>query len=80
MLRKQEMITNSAIIHLLSITVDGNTLVYEWEYVPYSISSYIRSKFATENHDIWEMTKKLMLKKVTYEITVLMSYLAKMRI
>lgn len=66
MLRKQEIITNPVIIHLLSISNEGNVLVYEWEYVPYSISLYIRSKFATENNDIWEMTKKLMLKKVTF--------------
>lgn len=80
MLRKREMISNLAIISLLSISEKGMSLIYEWQYVPHSISSYVRSKYNAENGGIWEMTRKLLVKKVTYELTMLMSYLAKMRI
>jgi DNA-binding transcriptional regulator GbsR (MarR family) len=74
------MITNPAIIGLLSVLKKGMSLLYEWQYVPHSISSYVRSKFNTANSDIWQMTRTLLVKKVTYELTILMSYLAKMKI
>jgi hypothetical protein len=48
--------------------------------VAHSIGSYVRSRFGAESEEIREMASKLLLKKVTYELTVLMSYLAKMRI
>lgn len=80
MLRKQEMLSSPSLIRLLGVRTEGQSLVYEWEHVPHSIGSYVRLRFGAENAEIREMASKLLLKKVTYELTVLMSYLAKMRI
>jgi hypothetical protein len=80
MLRKQEMLGSNALIQLLGVRTEGLSLVYEWEHVAHSIGSYVRERFGSESAEIREMASKFLLKKVTYELTVLMSYLAKMRI
>ena len=46
----------------------------------HSIDSYLRSKHEGQSKDIWAMTKKLVVKKLAYELTMLISYLGKMRI
>jgi hypothetical protein len=48
--------------------------------VPHTLASYISMKHDTDNHEIWNTTKRLFMKKITYELTILISYLAKMRI
>jgi len=80
MLKKNDAITNAYIIKLLAVYQENLHLHYVYEYVPYTLTSYILMKYKTENKEIWEMTKKLFIKKITYELTILISYLAKMKI
>jgi hypothetical protein len=49
MLRKQEMLSSPALIQLLGVRKEGVSLVYEWEYVPHSIGSYVRGRFGGES-------------------------------
>lgn len=51
-----------------------------YEFVPHSIESYLRNKKYIQANDIWKMTKSLLVKKMAYELTMLISYLAKMKI
>lgn len=44
MLKKTEIVCNPAIISTLSITQQGMNLVYTYERVPHSLSSYLQSK------------------------------------
>jgi hypothetical protein len=48
--------------------------------VPYTLTSFLQMKLTTQTKDVWEMTKNLFLKKLTYELTMLIAYLAKMKI
>ena len=80
MIKKSEMVTNPSIIRLTGIAEQGLTLSYVYEFVPHSVESYLRSKRQIQPNDIWKMTKSLLVKKMAYELTMLISYLAKMRI
>jgi len=80
MLKKNDVITNPYIIKLLTVYQENLHLHYVYEYIPYTLTSYILMKYNTEKKEVWEMTRKLFIKKMTYELTILISYLAKMKI
>lgn len=67
-------------IRLQTVYQSDMKLHYVYEYVPFSIASFIKMKHSSQNKDIWEMTKKLTTKKVGYELTMLIGYLTKMKI
>lgn len=80
MVRKQQLINNGSIIGVLRIEIEGGLLIYDWEYIPHSISSYLKYKFDSSTRPIWENTKINIIKRITFELTALMGYLATMRI
>ncbi len=55
-------------------------MYYVFEYVPYSFQNYINKFYKSGKQQIVEMSSKLFLKKITNELTVLISYLISMRI
>ena len=74
------MVVNQSIIRMTCIVEQEKSLVYYYEFVEFSIGSYLKGKHDGQSKDIWAMTKKLILKKLAYELTMLISYLGKMKI
>lgn len=73
MLKKRELLQSSYLIRLLKIYQENLTLHYIYEHVPYSLSKYIQTHYKSDRNEIIEMSTKLFLKKLNYELTLLIS-------
>ncbi len=80
LLKKSEMVHHAAVIKIEAVLEGDRQLTYRYEWVPHSLETYLRSKRQDECESVWSMTKTLLSKKVNFKLTMLTSYLAKMRI
>lgn len=80
MLAKSKIIDCPYLIKLLKVYQEDFSLHYLYEHVPYSLSTLIRKNYKKGSPEIVEMSSKLFLKKMNYELAVLISYLINMKI
>jgi hypothetical protein len=80
MLKKRELLHSTYLIKLMKIYQEDLNLHYIYEHVPYSLSKYIQTHYKSDRNEIIEMSTKLFLKKLNYELTLLISELASLRI
>lgn len=74
-------IQSNFIIKLLKIYEEDLCLHYIYEYVPYSLSTYIKNKLEKDEYDQFkDMTAKLLFKKITNDINAITAELSKLRI
>ena len=80
MLKKTKLVRSDYIIKLQKIYQEDLTLHYIYEHVPHSFERYIQKHFRSGSAEIIEMSAKLFLKKMSYELALLISYLVELRI
>lgn len=81
MVKKSHILKGSPfLIGLRKIYQNQLSLHYNYEYVPYSLANFIRVRFKRTKRELLEMSGKLFLKKISYELTMLISYLARSKI
>lgn len=80
MLKKRELLQSGYLIKLMKIYQEDLKLLYVYEHVPYSLPHYIQTHYRSDRNDIIDMSAKLFLKKLNYELTLLISELASLRI
>ena len=80
MIKKTKLVKSHYIVQLLKIYQEEDTLHYIYEHIPYSFEKYIQKKYSGGNKQIAEMNSKLFLKKIGYELAMLISYLIDMKI
>ena len=81
MVKKNHILTDSPyLIKLHKIYQNNLSLHYHYEYVPYSLANYVKERFANTKQSLIDMNGKLFLKKISYELTMLVSYLARTKI
>lgn len=80
MVKKRELLSSIYLIKLVKIYQEDLSLLYIYEYVPYSISKYIQTHYKSDKNEIIDMSAKLFLKKLNYELTLLISELASLKI
>jgi len=59
---------------------DQLSLHFSYEYVPYSLANFVRVRFQRTKRELIDMSGRLFLKKISYELTMLISYLARSKI
>lgn len=80
MLKKRELLQTNYLIKLLKIYQEDLSLHYIYEHIPYSLPKYIQTHYKSDRNEIIDMSTKLFLKKLSYELTLLISELASLRI
>lgn len=80
MVKKTKLIGSPYLVKLLKIYQEDLSLHYIYENVPFSLSSFLERQLSSGSQQILEMSKKLFLKKITYELAILIAYLVDMRI
>lgn len=73
------MLNSPHVVKLLGVSREGFTLKYSYEYIPHSLLTYVRSKWSVHQNN-WPQKKAQVLKKMGYEITMLVGFLARMRV
>ena len=80
MTKKGKLVESNYIIRITKIYQDEFSLHYIYEYVPYSLIGFIDKYYANKGKEILELNSKNFLKKISCELTMLISYLACMKI
>ena len=80
MMKKCKLVTSVYLIKLVTICQEDLTLHYIYEHVPYSLPQYIHLHLTTGSPSILHMSRQLFLKKITYDIAMLINYLIEMNI
>ena len=80
MQKKRELLQSNYLIKLQKIYQDDLTLIYTYEHVPYSLGRYIKSHYNSDSSEVVEMSAKLFVKKISRELTMMISELARLKI
>lgn len=75
MVKKSKLLESNYLIRLLNIYQEDLALHFIYEYVPYSLSNFIPRKLQANPN-----CGRAILKKISFELTVMISFLAGMRI
>ncbi len=55
-------------------------MIYTYEHVPYSLGKYIKNHYNSDSIEVIDMSAKLFVKKISRELTMMISELARLKI